>query len=325
MKRNLSILMAFAVVASLLVSGGVARAYTVTGDLSAAGFAAFASGSNYTGSLSGLFDTVGGEAMYVNNNLPSGSYNDMVANQDYVVATSATGAIATFSVGEITVGNNSVNSNSSSGSANNISISGSAASGFTITGPGQTLSNVTNINVVHTTMPVGPGGYSNSLTISGNGIASPVTYTSISSSFPAGFSTYTNQEAWGYSGNQYTGVSLLSLLQAAGVNTGNLNQYVIATGTDGGEAVLSMEEIVQNASATIGVASGGDMVAYLLNGNSLSSSRGYFRLVLPTDTSSSRSIFTLDSLEVVPTPLPAALFLFGPGLAGLVALRKRFK
>ena len=100
--------------------------------------------------------------------------------------------------------------------------------------------------------------------------------------------------------------------------TSNYNQYVIATGSDGGETLLSMQEIVQNPN---------DMVAYQLNGGPLSSTRGAFRLVLPTDSSTTRSVFTLASLDVeqTPVPLPAGLFLFGPGLAGLGVLRKRFK
>jgi len=124
--------------------------------------------------------------------------------------------------------------------------------------------------------------------------------------------------------NTYTGVSLLTLLQQDGVNTGNLNQYVIATGIDGGEAVLSMDEIVHNSTGT-----STDIVATKENGSALSSARGYARLVLPTDSSTSRSVFTLYSLTVErvasPVPVPAALLLFGPGLAGLAVLRRRFK
>lgn len=335
MKRNLCVFIAVAAVIALFVPAGSARAqsYTVTGDLSATGVSALSGPQTYTGSLSNLFDTVSGEAMYVNNNLPTGSYNDMVANQDYIVATSSTGQIATFSVGEITVGNNSVGSYSASnGSANNIQIGGSAATGFTISGPGQSLSNVTNINVVHTTMPAGSGGWSSSLTIQNNGATAATynagAYSSQTGVLPGSFTALTGQEAWTYAGNQYTGVSLLSMLQSAGINTNNLNQYVIATGTDGGEAVLSMAEIVQNDGTTFNngtyTGTGSDMVAYLLNGSGLASNRGYFRLVLPTDTSSARSIFTLTSLDVVPTPVPASLLLFGPGLAGLAVLRRRF-
>ncbi len=317
MKKRFGFIVALAAVAGVLAFGAQGMAYTVTGALSSSGFTNLSGSVSYTGTLAALFDTVGGEALYINNNLSTGKYNDMVANQDYVIATSSSGAIATFSVGEFTVGN----------TANTINITGNASAGYTVTSTDsagnvyQSLSNVTNLKVVATSMPAGAGGYASSFAIQKNGVTA-ATYTS--SNFPGSFATYTNQEAYGYTGNKYTGVSLLYLLQQAGVNTSNLNQYVIATGTDGGEAVLSMEEIVENAGSTINGVSGGDMVAYLLNGSGLSSTRGYARLVLPTDTSSARSIFTLASLNVVPTPVPPSLLLLVPSLLGLIGIKKRF-
>ena len=152
MKRKFGFIMAIATLVTLLASGGLVQAYTVSGDLSSSGFPALAGSVSYTGSLSGLFNTSGGEALYINNNLPTGKYNDMVANQDYVVVTSSSGATATFSVGEFTVGN----------TGNHINITGNAGTGYTVTSTDstgavyQSLSNVTNINVVHTNMPAGP-------------------------------------------------------------------------------------------------------------------------------------------------------------------------
>jgi hypothetical protein len=234
----------------------------------------------------------------------------MYANQDYIVATSSSGAIATFSVGEIMQGGANVKINYNSGT------------GYTVSSPQQSLSNVTNFSVVHTTSPPGtytPGGiYTTSFTIQGS--FTPTGSSSFTpANFPGTFSTVTGNGST-TSTNKYTGVSLLSLLSQDGVKTSNFNQYVIATGSDGGETVLSMQEIVQNPN---------DMVAYLLNGSLLSSTRGYFRLVLPGDDSTSRSIFTLSSLTVEPAtspvPAPATLLFFGPGLVGLAALRRRFK
>ncbi|MGD0488727.1 MAG: hypothetical protein ABSB94_16235 [Syntrophorhabdales bacterium] len=305
MKKHLCVFIALAAVITLFASTGPVLAYTVTGDLSAAGSTALTGSQSYTGTLSDLFDTVSHEAIYINNGTP---YSDMYANQDYIVATSSSGAKATFSVGEITVGNATIN------------ISGNNSTGYTISGNGQTLHNLANINVVHTTMPAGTSQYSPSFTIQGSGVTTTL-YNS--SNFPVGYTTVTVPASSGNS-NTYTGVSLLTLLQQDGVNTGNLNQYVIATGIDGGEAVLSMDEIVHNSTGT-----STDIVATKENGSALSSARGYARLVLPTDSSTSRSVFTLYSLTVErvasPVPVPAALLLFGPGLAGLAVLRRRFK
>jgi hypothetical protein len=277
--------------------------------LSGPGSTALTGSQSYTGTLSNLFN----DGNYINNGMP---YSDMYANQDYIVATSKSGKIATFSVGEITVGN----------MVNNITIGGNNSTGYTVTSTNasgqvlQSLSSLANINVVHTTMPAGTPGYSPSFTIQVNGVTS-TPYNS--TNFPGTYTTVTVPSMSGSLTN-YTGVSLLTLLQQDGVITSNLNQYVIATGMDGGEAVLSMDEIVHNSTGT-----STDIVATKENGSALSSARGYARLVLPTDTSASRSVFTLHSLTVErvasPVPVPAALLLFGPGLAGLAVLRRRFK
>jgi hypothetical protein len=306
MRKGPGFTIAMAISVVLLATTVPAFAYTVTGDLSSSGLSALSGSVTYTGSLSGLFDTISGEATYINNGTP---YNDMYANQDYIVATSSSGAQATFSVGEITVGS----------AVNSISISGNSTTGYTISGGGQTLSNVSNIQVVHTTEPTGPGGYSTQLVINGNFTPTgAVTFTS--SNLPGSYSTVTVPQDFGGSHN-YTGVSLYTLLSQAGVNMSNYNQYVIATGTDGGEALLSMDEIINN-SANLST----DIIATLEDGSPLSQTRGYFRLVLPTDTSTARSIFTLASLTVESsstTPIPPSLVLFGTGLVGFVGIRKK--
>ena len=288
----------------LLASSGLALAsssYTVTGDLSSSGAAHLSGAINYTGTLSGLFDTVSHEAVYIDNGTP---YNDMYANQDYIVATSSSGAHATFSVGEITVGN----------ALSSITITSNSTTGYTITGPsGQTLSHVTNINVVHTSMPAGTAGYSSSFVINGTFTAKGTVLFN-SSNFPGTYSTATVPASSGNK-NNYTGVSLATLLSQAGVNMSNLNQYVIATGMDGGETVLSMDEILDS----------NDIVATEENGASLSSTRGYARLILPGDSSTARSIFTLASLTVessAATPEPCSLLLLGSGLLGLAGAAK---
>ncbi len=309
MRKNLAV---FFLVLAFVAAGAVAAfaGYTVTGDLSSAGTQALSGSTSYTGTLSNLFDTVSGEATYINNGTP---YNDMYANQDYIVATSSSGAQATFSVGEITVGN----------ALSSINITGNSSTGYTVTGPaGQSLSNVTNINVVHTSMPAGISGYSSSFVINGN-FTPTGTVSFNSSNFPGTSTTVTVPGSSGNS-NNYTGVSLSALLTQAGVNIHNLNQYVIATGIDGGETVLSMDEIINNSAG-----SSTDIVATLLNGNPLSQTRGFARLVLPTDGSTSRSIFTLASLTVEssdasPTPIPATMWLFGSGLASLIGLKRKY-
>ena len=123
MKKSFGFITAIAALATVIASAGPVRAqYTVTGDLSIPGFA-----STYTGSLAGLFGDVtpGGEAVYINHGTP---FLDMYANQDYIVATSSNGSIATFSEGEITLG------------GANLNIGYSSSTGYTVSSPQQSLS-----------------------------------------------------------------------------------------------------------------------------------------------------------------------------------------
>ncbi len=305
MRKKSGFLFAMAVSVVLFATTGPAFAYTVTGDLSTTGFVALSGSVNYTGSLSGLFDVTGSEAMYVNNGSP---YSDMYANQDYIVARNASGQAVTFGVGEISVGNQ----------GSNITITSNPTTGYTISGYGQTLSNITNLNVVH--VPGASNGssvYTTTLTITGD-FTTTGTTTFTSSNFPGSYHQYTQAESQVATNNKYTGVSLYTLLQQAGVNMSNYNQYVVLTGSDNGKTVLTMDEIVAN-----NILGNYDLIAYELNGSLLSNSRGYFRSVETADDSNSRSIFTLANIDVESSvPIPPSAYLFGTGLLGFVGLKR---
>ena len=99
----------------------------------------------------------------------------------------------------------------------------------------------------------------------------------------------------------YTGVSLWSLINAAGIQTNAavkndlLGFYVIATGTDGYKVIISLAEI----SADFG--NQPDMVAYSVNGAPLGST-GFARLVIPNDGKAGRYVSNLVALEVISAP-----------------------
>jgi DMSO/TMAO reductase YedYZ molybdopterin-dependent catalytic subunit len=112
----------------------------------------------------------------------------------------------------------------------------------------------------------------------------------------------------------YTGVSLWSLLtMTVGIpvdpviNNDLLSRYVVATGSDGYQALFSLGEL----SPFFGNAP--DIIAYDLNGAPLDQS-GFARLVVPDDVRQGRFVSKLVSLEVfsvraVPEPSAALLLL----------------
>jgi hypothetical protein len=313
MKKNVCVIIAF--VAVLFVSTGPVLAdYTVTGALSNPG------SSTYTGDL---FALLNGSGTYSRMDPTNGTTRQYI-EQDYVVATGGNGSMAVFAVGQINPGfGNQAVSITASGSQYNLS------------GAGQTVNNLTNITVVHTQLPPGayPGGFSTQFTISGPGISTS-TYNN-TSSLLGGFTPVVEPPiSLGPVSAPvpvtYTGVSLAALLSAAGVNTGNPDQVVIAAGTDGYYTVMSMSELalLQNA----------DIVAYGASNGSLdptaSPSSGFAKTILADEqlmvkmgniNGGGRWISNLSYIEVESVPEPLSLLLFAPSLVGLAAMRRRFE
>ena len=126
-------------------------------------------------------------------------------------------------------------------------------------------------------------------------------------------------------GTTYTGVRLWDLLDAAtgivtdpAVKNDILGKYLVATGSDGYKALISMGEI----DPAFG--NQPDLVAYEADG-ALLDANGFARLVVPGDLKAGRFVSNLINLQVfsatsVPEPANAALLL--AGLAGLGALAR---
>lgn len=150
-------------------------------------------------------------------------------------------------------------------------------------------------------LATGPGGVSSSFTLSGS-VAQPGSYNLASLQALPAVTASVN-------GDSYTGVSLWNLLD---VDTSNiLNSYVLASGTDGYEALYSLAELDPQFGAPQ------DLVPYADSQGQFPAD-GFARIVIPGDNHLGRYISNLDSLEVTSVPEPrltlpllAALMLLG--------------
>lgn len=103
------------------------------------------------------------------------------------------------------------------------------------------------------------------------------------------------------SGRTYTGASLWALLNQAGIRGVAANpaatgaMYLVATGSDGFKAVLSLGEIDPSYGNRQAI------VAYSVNGAALGAN-GFARLIVGGDSKMSRAVSRLATIEVMAAP-----------------------
>jgi uncharacterized protein with beta-barrel porin domain len=166
------------------------------------------------------------------------------------------------------------------------------------TAGGRYVSNIQSIEVIHAPVMTGTfsGGLTTLFTVTGN-VTAPRTFNLASlEALPTTTVTYTP------TGVSYTGVSLWTLLTTVGVTTNAtikndiLRDYVVATGSDGYQAVVALGEI----SPSFGNQK--DIIAYAQNGGTPGTSlgaNGFARLVVPGDLiKQGRWVSNLINLEV---------------------------
>ena len=192
---------------------------------------------------------------------------------------------------------------------------------------GRYVSNLVDLHAgTAPSLPGTGGGISSQFTLTG--VAHPGTYTLTSlMSFPATTLTASYTAAGASVSDTYTGVSLWTLLSAAGLITNPaikndvLRQYVVAVGSDGYEAIFSLGEIDPMFGNQP------DLVAYADTGGQLGTGGpdGFARLVVPGDIAGGRYVSNLVELAVfdASVPEPTSLALLVTSLLGTVVFRRR--
>jgi len=250
--------------------------------------------------------------------------------RQYVVAEGSDGYTAAFSLGEL-------NPNFG-GSAPQVLVAyqennaplGSAGFARVVAAKddfgGRYVSNLADLQVG--TAPSNPsegGGTTTKFSLAG-AVQTPGTYTlSALQALPATTATVTYLAAGVPVTATFTGVSIWTLLTDAGIVTDPaikndiLNYYLLATGSDGYEAIFSLGEL----DPMFGGTGEPDLIAYLQDGAPIGAD-GFARAVVPGDNFGGRYVSNLVSLQVIHTavPEPASLLLVLSGLIGMAVLRR---
>ena len=233
--------------------------------------------------------------------------NDILSK--YVIATGSDGYQAVFSLGEIdpSFGNQSVLVAYSDAGGQLGPFAGDGLARMVVPGDiagGRYVSELVSLKVVSLPEPGpgGAGGIAPQLTLSG-AVADPtiVTPETLAALNQATTETATYLAAGTPTTDTYTGVSLWTLIQDAGLLTDPsikndlLGFVVVATGSDGYRAVISLGEI----DPAFGNRK--DLVAYSDTGGQLGPNGldGALRLIVPGDVAGGRYVSNVVSLQVI--------------------------
>jgi DMSO/TMAO reductase YedYZ molybdopterin-dependent catalytic subunit len=250
--------------------------------------------------------------------------------RQYVVAEGSDGYTALFSLGELAPNFGGTNPQDLVAYQQNGAPLGSTGFARIVAAKdnfgGRYVSNLANLQVG--TAPSNPsqgGGETTQFSLSG--VQAPSVYTLSSlQALPATTERVTYLAGGTPVTATFTGVSLWTLLTDAGIATNPaikndiLNYYVLATGSDGYEAIFSLGELDPMFGGT-GLP---DLIAYQVNGGPLGAD-GFARAVVPGDQFGGRYVSNLVSLQVidVAVPEPGSMLLVVASLVGMLFFRWR--
>jgi hypothetical protein len=248
--------------------------------------------------------------------------------RQYVVATGSDGYSALFALGELAP------QFGGSGPQDLVAYQANPPLGSTgfarIVAPkddfgGRYVSNLASLQVgTAPSLPSQGGGTTTQFLLAG-AVQTPGTYTlSRLEALPSTTETVTYVAGGTPVTTTFTGVSIWTLLTDAGIITNPvvkndvLNYYLLATGSDGYEAILSLGEL----DPMFGGTGAPDLIAYMENGEPLGID-GFARIVVPGDNFGGRYISNLVSLQVIGgvVPEPGSLLLIVSGLIGMTLVR----
>lgn len=223
-------------------------------------------------------------------------HNDIVGK--YVVATGNDGYRAVFAMGELSPDfGNRGNQVAYAEAINGARVALSSDGPMRVTAPGDAkggryISGIVKLEVrTATSAASGTGGGVSTSFQLGGAVERPATFNLAAlQALPAVTRTVGT--------NRYTGVNLWDLINSAGIRANAavkndlLDFYLVATGSDGYRAVVSLAEISPDFGNQPHI------VAYAMNGTPLTTS-GFARLMVSGDTKAGRQVSNLVSLEIL--------------------------
>lgn len=305
MKKNYCLVI-LAVVAALFILSAQAPAYTVSGYVDNPG--EYSTDGSLWIALQGTGD-FGADSQYPYQypcfsdpslpciTLPQPPYalnsiNHNWVDSNYVLVTGKNGSRALYAVGEL-------NPKFAPASAV-VTLTCNKKGRCDLAGEGRAVHNVSNIDVVHAVSTIKIVGntpfthfFSPLLIVSGAGII-PQTYNLADLqamkqvTFDASSSTTNTVGIW-------TGPTLVSVLHASGVDTRDMDSYIVVQATDGYAAVLSMYEATHMTGAQYA------LLAISASDNSINkggNDSGLARLVLPNDNVAGRWVSNVAQIVV---------------------------